>query len=182
MNRFFRPSRTSSTRWIVAKTLFHTVYFWIIFLGVIPLAIVWLEHAIYGSTPGSFSNWTQMTELVSKIVAAVLFLLASALGIGSGMVMSVQGRGTPLPFDTARKLVLSGPYRWVRNPMAVAGISQAIAVGIWLNSLAVIAYALTGAIIWHFFFRPSEEADLERRFGTQYLAYKTKTPLWTPWP
>ena len=41
--------------------------------------------------------------------------------------MAVTGRGTPLPFDAARDLVVSGPYRLVRNPMVVAGLTQSLA-------------------------------------------------------
>lgn len=93
---------------------------------------------------------------------------------------AVQGRGTPLPLQTARKLVVHGPYRFVRNPMAVAGIAQGLAVGMFLANWLVISYALLGAVSWHLLCRPAEERDLLQRFGEPYRAYRGAVPLWWP--
>ena len=82
--------------------------------------------------------------------------------------------------DTARKLVIRGPFRYVRNPMAVAGIGQGIAVGVVLGSGLVIAYSLAGAVIWHVAVRPHEEADLLDRFAEDYRRYRDSTNLWIP--
>ncbi|WP_286178349.1 methyltransferase family protein [Rhodopirellula sp. JC639] len=82
--------------------------------------------------------------------------------------MVTQGGGTPLPTATAPRLVVAGPYRFVRNPLALAGILQGIAVGWLLGSVPVIVYSLTGIFAWHVFVRPAEEQDLLDRFGTRY--------------
>jgi protein-S-isoprenylcysteine O-methyltransferase Ste14 len=84
--------------------------------------------------------------------------------------------------DAPRELVVEGPYRFLRNPMAVAGLGQASAVGLWLGSWSVLAYVLAGGVIWHILVRPVEEADLARRFGPPYEAYRRSTPLWIPSP
>jgi len=68
----------------------------------------------------------------------------------------------------------------VRNPMAVAGIGQGVAVGFVLGSYLVIIYAITGAFIWHFGVRPSEERNLAKRFGTTYQNYKQRVYCWWP--
>ena len=94
--------------------------------------------------------------------------------------MATVGEGTPLPTATAPKLVVSGPYRFVRNPMALAGILQGVAVGWWLGSYVVLAYALAGAALWHLCVRPIEEADLRRRFGSDYERYQSCVRLWIP--
>jgi protein-S-isoprenylcysteine O-methyltransferase Ste14 len=94
--------------------------------------------------------------------------------------MSVAGSGTPLPLDTARKLVVSGPYRYVRNPMAVAGLAQGACVGIILGSFGTLIYVLAGMIVWNYFVRPAEEADLALRFGEAYADYCKKTKCWIP--
>jgi protein-S-isoprenylcysteine O-methyltransferase Ste14 len=64
--------------------------------------------------------------------------------------------------------------------MAVAGILQGIAVGVWLGSLGVLGYALAGAVLWHLVARPAEERDLLRRFGPAYEQYRAAVPLWWP--
>ena len=94
--------------------------------------------------------------------------------------MSILGVGTPLPLDSPNFLVVKGPYKFVRNPMAIAGIGQGIAVGLFLGSFGVLIYALLGAILWHILVRPVEEKDLEKRFGKSYQRYKKEIKCWIP--
>ena len=82
-----------------------------------------------------------------------------------------------LPLDTARELVVAGPYRHVRNPMAIGGLSQGIGVAVWLGAPAVLAYVAVGMAIWKWIARPWEERDLEERFGDRYRA---AAPCWPP--
>jgi protein-S-isoprenylcysteine O-methyltransferase Ste14 len=94
--------------------------------------------------------------------------------------MSRVGRGTPLPLDAASKLVVVGTYRFVRNPMAISGVGQGLAVALFLGSPLVLIYALMGAFIWQFIFRPLEEADLQQRFGADYENYRRAIRCWIP--
>ncbi|MEM6337020.1 MAG: isoprenylcysteine carboxylmethyltransferase family protein, partial [Bacteroidota bacterium] len=73
-----------------------------------------------------------------------------------------------------------GPYRCVRNPMAVGGLSQGLAVGLWLGAWSVFAYVVAGGLLWHVFVRPIEEADLAARFGSRYEAYRRRVRCWIP--
>jgi protein-S-isoprenylcysteine O-methyltransferase Ste14 len=113
-------------------------------------------------------------------VGAALLVLASALGLSSAFVMSTRGKGTPLPSAMPNHLVVAGPYRWVRNPMAVAGIAQGVGVGLMLSSWLVVAYAVIGSVLWNYAVRPSEEADLERRFGAEFQRYRATVRCWIP--
>ncbi len=147
------------------------VVFWGVFLGILPLGIVELEQHWGGP---------RLVHAGQSIAALTLFAAASGLGLWSGVAMAMSGEGTPLPTATAPKLVVSGPYRFVRNPMALAGILQGVAVGWWLGSWGVLAYALAGAAVWHGCVRPIEEADLRRRFGSDYEQYQSSVRLWIP--
>ena len=102
------------------------------------------------------------------------------LGVSSAWAMSVFGRGTPLPLDCPPRLVVRGPYRFVRNPMAIAGLGQGAAVGVWLGSFSVEGYVLVGFIVWNWFVRPIEEADLRARFGGSYENYCRHVICWRP--
>jgi protein-S-isoprenylcysteine O-methyltransferase Ste14 len=113
-------------------------------------------------------------------VGVALLVLASALGLWSGITMSVIGKGTPLPSAMANRLVIAGPYRFIRNPMAVAGFLQGAAVGLVLSSWLVVAYALLGAVLWNYAIRPHEEADLETRFGEDFRRYRERVRCWVP--
>lgn len=115
-----------------------------------------------------------------KEIGWVFFFLFSVLGVFSGYTMSWLGKGTPLPLDCPNELVILGPYKVVRNPMAVAGIGQAVSFGVIYGSFMIIFYALSGAVLWHLIVRPLEERDLEVRFGQPYLDYKKTVLCWLP--
>lgn len=165
--RVVRMARRSA----LAYTLVQVAIFWSLFLWILPKGVD--EFA-------RFAGLRSFYHQGQTACATTLFALASALGIWSALSIVVHGHGTPLPTATAPRLVLAGPYRRVRNPMAVAGILQGVAVGWYFGSIAVIGYAVCGALIWHFVARPIEERDLVRRFGALYLAYREDVPLWVP--
>jgi protein-S-isoprenylcysteine O-methyltransferase Ste14 len=127
-------------------------------------------------------RWGLALSLPADVATAgsVVFLLASALGLWSAVAMSMRGGGTPLPSAMPNQLVVAGPYRFVRNPMAIAGIVQGAAVGLMLSSWLVVAYALAGSLVWNSVVRPLEEADLEARFGDEFRRYKRAVRCWRP--
>lgn len=167
----FRRAKESKTGWIIAKTLIQIVVVWTLILLVFPSFIVLIEARL-GIAQISFPH--------QKIVATILFVLLSSVGVSAAVTMSKIGRGTPLPFDTANRLVIKGIYAYVRNPMAVSGIGQGFAVALFLGSPLVFLYALTGAFIWQIIFRPLEEEDLLKNFGADYEKYRRNVRCWTP--
>jgi len=154
-----------------ATTGGQIVVFWGLFLVVLPVVIAFLEE-----------RWGVGFEFAAFVAPAgvVMLVLASALGLSSAFVMSTRGHGTPLPSAMPNRLVVAGPYRWVRNPMAVAGILQGVAVGLILSSWLVVAYAVVGSLLWNYAVRPSEEADLEARFGDDFVRYAHEVRCWWP--
>lgn len=162
---------SASTTAHVARTSGQLITFWGLFLVVFPVVIVLLE-----------SRWMLQLPIPVAVrwAGLVVIIAASALGIWAAISMSTRGEGTPLPSSTARRLVVAGPYRFVRNPMALAGIAQGVAVGLMAGSWLVIVYALAGSLVWNWIIRPLEEADLSRRFGPAYDEYIRGVRCWTP--
>lgn len=166
----FRPC-TSPMLWTGIKTFLQIVVFWGTFLFVLPYTILALESAV------GLAGF----DLPMRVwVGGVLFVLLAALGLSSAVATCVVGKGTPLPTDCASVLVVTGPYRYVRNPMAMAGIGQGVMVGVVLGSWLVIAYAVSGGLFWHVFVRPVEEIDLHHRFGEAYDRYRAQVRCWLP--
>ncbi|WP_291042134.1 isoprenylcysteine carboxylmethyltransferase family protein [Herbiconiux sp.] len=168
----FRLNGTGRTRGSdVLRTFAQIAVFWGLGLVVVPIVIRMLEQ-----------RWAVGLAFppAALPVGIVLLVLASALGIGSAVVMSTLGEGTPLPSAMPHRLVIAGPYRWVRNPMAVAGIVQGAAIGLILSSWLVVAYAVAGALVWNLVIRPHEEADLARRFGADFARYRAEVRCWLP--
>ncbi|VTR97605.1 methyltransferase family protein [Tuwongella immobilis] len=171
--RFAREARPTSRTWILAKTFAQTVIFWSGFLALLP-AIIWRLEDHLGLAGWRFSTAWNLP------LGCVLFALGGTLGLTSGYRMAIHGKGTPLPMDCARELVLIGPYRYVRNPMAIGGLTQGFAVGLAMGSPAVMLVPFVGGPIWNHWVRPWEEADLERRFGESYRHYRQSVTCWLP--
>ncbi|MFZ4719911.1 MAG: methyltransferase family protein [Ilumatobacteraceae bacterium] len=160
-----------------ARHLLHSIgqviVFWSFFLLFLPAMLSWIEHRLRLS-------WPVLDHRAVASIGVLLFVCGSIVGLWSMATMAVRGRGTPLPAATARHLVVTGPYRSVRNPMAVAGAVQTVGVGLWLGAWSVVVTAVVGGVMWHLLIRPGEEADLLARFGQPYEAYRTKVRCWIP--
>ncbi len=168
-----RQAAPASRLWNVAKTLLQTLVFWSVFLLAIP-ALIWLAETAVGLSAWRFDDpWLRQFGIV-------LVVLGGSLGLFSGAVMAFHGLGTPLPVDAPREIVVRGPYRFVRNPMAIAGLSQGVAVGLMIGSPAVILYAVSGGPLWNILVRPWEERDLENWFGEAFRLYRQEVHCWIP--
>jgi len=90
------------------------------------------------------------------------------------------GKGTPAPFDPPRRLVIRGPYRFVRNPMYIgAGIALAGAA-LFYQSLSILIYAGLFFLATHLFVVLYEEPTLRQTFGSEYEAYCRQLRRWWP--
>lgn len=169
----FRSSGTEDPNSLLVRTGLQLVVFWGVFLVVIPWILAALEE-----------RWGLDVKFPVLVVVAgfALLVLASALGIWSAVTMARFGGGTPLPAEMANRLVDDGPYRILRNPMAVAGIVQGVAIGLFVESWFVIAYAIAGSLLWNWMIRPHEEADLRSRFGEDFDDYSAEVACWVPRP
>lgn len=167
-DQLFRSSNTNNITLNAFKTILQTICVWTITLLVFPLLIM-----------KSFGEVSPESHSL-QVVGIILFILSSSLGIYSAFAIVKSGAGTPLPLDQTQCLVTEGPYKYVRNPMAVAGIGQGISISIFFCSIPILVYALIGAILWQFVVRPIEERDMVKRFGEAYLAYRKRVKCWIP--
>ncbi|MCA9239666.1 MAG: isoprenylcysteine carboxylmethyltransferase family protein [Planctomycetales bacterium] len=165
----FRNSQTSSVKVIALKTFVQIVCTWILALVVVPYTLM-----------EAFDSLSAPSFNLAALAGMTLFLPTSLLGLVSAYYMVRYGGGTPLPIDQAVRLVDRGPYRFVRNPMAIAGIGQGLCVALIFESIPVLSYAMLGAVVWHLAVRPIEERNLAERFGEEYLMYRSRVWCWIP--
>jgi len=133
--------------------------------------IDWLLHGPQGQIASIIGIFLIVIGLVLVLVTIPFFLR--------------QSSGTNMPWDPAPELIVTGIYRYVRNPMHIGVFSIMMGEGLILLSISILGF-LTFAIILHLFYIPfSEERGLEKRFEEEYLAYKENVPRWiprlTPW-
>lgn len=168
-NSVFRNATSKNTRVNALKTLVQIICIWCLTLVFLPMLIL-----------KTFNTEIIPQSGFKEIFAILLFITFSILGLASAFTMVKEGEGTPLPIDQTNKLVISGPYKYVRNPMAIAGVVQGIAISILYASVPVLIYAILGGVLWHLAVRPAEEKNMSTRFGKEYDAYRKKVPCWIP--
>ena len=91
-----------------------------------------------------------------------------------------RGKGTPEPAAAPPRVVVRGPYRFVRNPMYVAVLSVLAGEALWTRSAALLEYGAIVALLFHAFVLLYEERTLKARFGGEYEAYQRSVPRWIP--
>lgn len=115
-----------------------------------------------------------------RLLGAALMGLGGLLALWCVTVFVVRGRGTPAPFDPPREFVAVGPYRWMRNPMYVGGLTVLAGFALWHRSPAMLAFSGLVAGFVHLFVVGFEEPGLARRFGESYRAYLGRVNRWIP--
>jgi protein-S-isoprenylcysteine O-methyltransferase Ste14 len=88
------------------------------------------------------------------------------------------GRGTPAPFDPPRRLVIRGPYRFVRNPMYIGAGMALAGAALFYQSLPLLVYGGVFLLACHLFVLSYEEPPLKRTFGAEYDAYCHRVRWW----
>jgi protein-S-isoprenylcysteine O-methyltransferase Ste14 len=83
-----------------------------------------------------------------------------------------------LSYSPGGRLVLSGPYRYTRNPMYVSLALLTIGCGLLLTTWWPIVLLVPTLVIIHLFVILPEERYLQRRFGTAYEAYTRRVRRW----
>ena len=108
--------------------------------------------------------------------------LGAAIAVSCFIHFVGSGRGTPAPFDAPRKLVVSGPYRYVRNPMYVgAGLFLAGCAILFSEfSITLLWYAVAIVVGVNLFILLYEEPTLRRKFNDDYRDYCLKVRRWIP--
>jgi protein-S-isoprenylcysteine O-methyltransferase Ste14 len=154
--------------WATLKSIVYAT----VFLGLWAW-LAWESRALDKYIPVRFPGWLRVPGLV-------LILAGAALAATTvGMFIAV-GHGTPAPFDPPKKLIPRGPYKLMRNPMYVGGISVLIGFGLYGRSMAITLLGLVVFLLAQAFLLLFEEPDLRKRFGKDYELYCQAVPRWIP--
>ena len=114
-------------------------------------------------------------------VAGVALLAAGILVLVEAFVrFVVEGVGTPAPIAPTQRLVVDGPYRYVRNPMYLAVVAVIIGQALLLGQPGLLGYAAAVGGATAAFAHGYEEPTLRRQFGAQYETYRRAVPAWWP--
>ena len=126
--------------------------------------------------PGRHVGQGELTRAIGLVL-----IIAGVPGVVDSFArFALQGLGTPAPIAPTQKLVVTGLYRYVRNPIyvGVAAVifGQAILFGDW----RLLWYAALLWLSFHVFVLVYEEPTLKQTFGAQYEDFRANVPRWVP--
>lgn len=111
------------------------------------------------------------------------FLVMGSTLTGWCVLRFWRAKGTPVPFNPPKKLVVTGPYLWMRNPMVTGVFLALIGGGFLLHSVSIVLLWTPAYIVAHMIeLKLVEEPELERRFGESYSDYRARVPMFLPRP
>jgi protein-S-isoprenylcysteine O-methyltransferase Ste14 len=119
-----------------------------------------------------------------QIAGIILGSAGAAVALWCIFTFARIGRGTPAPFDPPRRLVIRGPYRFVRNPMYIGAGLALGGAALFYKSVPLVIYAGVFLLACHLFVLSYEEPTLKQSFGPEYEAYCQRVSRWWPgaWP
>ncbi len=131
---------------------------------------------------GSASTWSNPFDRPLWHVSLLVQVLAvpGVLGLSAVQEFVERGRGTPIPFDPPRRLVTTGIYAYVGNPMQLSAVVLLVLLGLmlrnpWVSAAGVMAHLYAAGLAgW------DEDEDLRGRFGSQWIAYRGSVRRWIP--
>lgn len=150
-------------------------------LVVFPVMVVIMIPAWIGrnsetvlTVPASPHGW------VALVGGAVALLSGIALFVASLRRFGTDGRGTLAPWDPPTRLVVTGPYSFVRNPMISGVILLLLGEGLVLRSVPHLLWTGVFFVINSIYIPLLEEPRLRSRFGSDYEEYRRAVPRLLP--
>src|SRR5215813_11220269 len=138
--------------------------------------------AVY--VPWRMTRWHFASALLGfpgfRVIGAIMMVAGLPVLLDSFARFAIQGLGTPAPVAPPQHLVVTGLYRYVRNPMYVAVLSMIFGQGLLFGSTWLLGY---GVVVWLSFFAfvlLYEEPALRGKFGKEYDDFCAHVPRWIP--
>lgn len=170
VNLFYKVA-TGTKKVRTTLTILGSVFFLTIVLLTIYIAIK-MDRLL--DLPELFSSlWGTIVSLPFIVVGVCLWLWS--------VWQFIRAKGTPVPFNPPQKLITTGPYAYVRNPMLAGVFLMLFGVGVLLQSISLTFIFTPIFILFSILeFKLIEEPELEKRLGREYIEYKKTTPLLIP--
>jgi protein-S-isoprenylcysteine O-methyltransferase Ste14 len=160
--------RARGTAWLFAKTSVFTLVVPGTVVVLVPYLL--LEDVSLGAVA---VTGISLLGLLPAVLGAVLYFRCA-------YDFALSGRGTPAPIDPPVELVVTGPYRYCRNPMYIGVLAILVGETILYRSLPLLYFLLAFAAGIHIVIISYEERALRQEFGEAYARYCETVPRWIP--
>ena len=166
----YRVATGGKRRKILTTPLAALVFFGLIVLFV--FASFWVDKWLAFPHCGSSS---------CSLGLSVFMLVIGWLIMFWPVIAFFRTRGTPVPFNPPPKLITTGLYAYIRNPMLLGMFIFMLGLGVLFGSLSLIFIFTPLFIVLNvLYLKAIEEKEMEKKFGRDYLEYKKKVPMFIP--
>jgi len=146
--------------------------------------LVLAPGTVAGLVPWWISRW-RVDRLMNgwlplRFLGGLLIFMGLPVLVDSFARFAMQGLGTPAPVFPTRHLVITGLYRYVRNPMYVAVLSVIVGQGLLLGNVRILEYGALVGLGFHLFVIGYEEPRLKASFSSEYDDFRAAVPRWIP--
>jgi protein-S-isoprenylcysteine O-methyltransferase Ste14 len=137
---------------------------------------------VCGLVPSLITRWRRPGEPVWWVDACgwVLVLGGAAVLLHAFIAFAWHGRGTPAPSAPTERLVVTGAYRHVRNPMYLAVLAVVLGQVLLFGSWGLFIYLVVLGLTVNAFVRAYEEPTLREVYGPTYEEFCENVPRWLP--
>lgn len=125
-------------------------------------------------------NFPPLLPQKSDFAGIIIGVLGVILVLACAGAFVVRGRGTPAVFDPPREFVALGPYKYVRNPMYIGGLTLLVGFGLYERSISILILSVFLFFALHLFVVFYEEPTLKEKFGATYKGYCNRVSRWLP--
>jgi protein-S-isoprenylcysteine O-methyltransferase Ste14 len=148
------------------------IIFWFGLSVLLVFASLWLDRL--------WSIRLPLAAPTSIFVSVPLIVIGATLALWTVCIF-FRARGSPVPLNPPQRLVTSGLYSRVRNPMVLGWTIILFGVGILLNSISLISIFTPLFILLNvLYLKTIEEKEMEKKFSEEYLKYKQTVPMFIP--
>jgi len=145
--------------------------------------------SVAGLVPWWITRWEfrpPFFDLDATRAVGILLIVAGLPGLVDSFArFALQGLGTPAPIAPTQNLVVTGLYRYVRNPIYVALVAVILGQALLFGDWRLFLYGALVFVAFHIFVLAYEEPTLRESYGAEYETYRANVPRWlprlTPW-
>lgn len=163
---------TATDRHLAGRAFLQVLAFTGLVVFVLPAAVI----------EGSGSSWLSPIAHPSWQLSLIVQVMAfpALIGLTAVQEFVTRGGGTPVPFDPPRRLVTTGVYAFVGNPMQSSAVVLLLLLGLFLRNPWVVAAGAMAHLYSAGLAGWDEHEDLRRRFGDDWTAYRRRVRWWLP--